>query len=542
MKFSEWSQLFAGIALFIFAMSLLEDALKQLSGRPFKKFLQQQTNHKFRALLGGTIVTAVLQSSSVVLLMVLSFVGAGVMSMRNALAVTLGANLGTTLDSWLLATLGFKVELELLAYPMLILSLVLRLLFSRNYKFRQLCNFLLGFSLLFVALEWMKLSVHGLVASVDMSRYASLSPYLLILFGIVFTAIIQSSYATFAITLTALYNGVITFPGAAGIVIGAEIGTTLKILLGSLDSSADKKRVALGNFMFNIFLSVGATILLYPIIYCIQHILQVKDPLIGLVIFQSGINLLSIIVVYPFIGKFADVLEHLYKGDEEYKITRYIHEGEKQFSDDALKTVEKEVARLVMHTIRFNKILFEIKYATRDKTWIESLKELPFFNLPTVDHYKSLKQLQGKILEYILDIRKEEMAPEELEQAGKLITVSRNTIHAAKKIKDIEHNLQELKVTVNDALHGLFKSMQQSEMHFYDQLQEVLFGNKTEQPFELWKQQDGSYFEKSEEEVLRLLNQDKIEELDASTMLNVFREIQSSHKSLFAVLEDLKLL
>ncbi len=94
-----WWQLFAGVAVFIFAMSLLEDSLKNLAGRPFKKFLQRQTSHKFRAIVAGTFVTAVLQSSSVVMLMVLSFVGAGVMNMRNAMAVSFGANLGTTVSS-----------------------------------------------------------------------------------------------------------------------------------------------------------------------------------------------------------------------------------------------------------------------------------------------------------------------------------------------------------------------------------------------------------------------------------------------------------
>ena len=146
MSFSDWWQLLAGIAIFIFAMNLLEDSLKHLAGRPFKKFLQNQTNHKLRAIAGGTIVTAVLQSSSVVLLMVLSFVGAGIMNMRNALAVTLGANLGTTLDSWIVATLGFKVELDAISYPVLAISLLIRVLFPANIQIKHLTHFLICFS------------------------------------------------------------------------------------------------------------------------------------------------------------------------------------------------------------------------------------------------------------------------------------------------------------------------------------------------------------------------------------------------------------
>ncbi len=119
MTIANWGQLLGGLAIFMFAMSLLEESLRELAGRPFKKFLQNQTSNKIKAIAGGAIVTGVLQSSSVVLLMVLSFVGAGIMSMRNALAVTLGANLGSTLSGWIVATVGFKVSLDAISYPAL---------------------------------------------------------------------------------------------------------------------------------------------------------------------------------------------------------------------------------------------------------------------------------------------------------------------------------------------------------------------------------------------------------------------------------------
>ena len=107
----------AGVGLFLFGMHLLEVSLKNISGRNFKLFLQRITKNSVGAAAGGAIVTAVLQSSSMVSLMVLAFVGAGVFTMKNALAIILGANLGTTIDSWLVATLGFKVHIELAAYP-----------------------------------------------------------------------------------------------------------------------------------------------------------------------------------------------------------------------------------------------------------------------------------------------------------------------------------------------------------------------------------------------------------------------------------------
>lgn len=543
MSFSDWWQLLAGIAIFIFAMNLLEDSLKHLAGRPFKKFLQNQTNHKLRAIAGGTIVTAVLQSSSVVLLMVLSFVGAGIMNMRNALAVTLGANLGTTLDSWIVATLGFKVELDAISYPVLAISLLIRVLFPANIQIKHLTHFLIGFSLLFIGLEWMKVSVHGLVEGVDMTRYAEWSPYLFIPIGLILTAIIQSSSATIAITLTALYHGVIPFPSAAGIVIGSEMGTTLKILLSSYGGIPDKKRVAMGNFIFNVILAILASIFLYPLIYLIQKVFKINDPLIGLVTFQTGINVLFIVMFYPFIELFSGYLEKLYKGIDEDTVTKYIQKVTNQFPNVALKATEKETAFLVMSTIRFNRSIYGLnEKKTESDSWLLNIKNFAFENSSTDDDYKKLKQLQGEILEYLMDIPKNDMTPFEVETTGKLITISRNIIHAAKNIKDIQHNINELNTTANDTLHELYMKLREAEMIFYTNIQKLLLNfeqNISIQELEVLLQKSKEDYTIAVNNTLDLLNKDKIMELDSSTLLNVFREVHSSHNSLLSAIKDL---
>ena len=134
-------KLFAGIGLFLFAMYLLEDSLKNLSGRNFKRFLQRITQTRLGAVTGGAIVTGILQSSSMVSLMVLAFVGAGVFTMKNALAIILGANLGTTLTSWLVATLGFKMNIEVAAYPAVFVGGLLLILFSNRKIFKYISYF-----------------------------------------------------------------------------------------------------------------------------------------------------------------------------------------------------------------------------------------------------------------------------------------------------------------------------------------------------------------------------------------------------------------
>jgi len=142
-------KLCAGIGLFLFAMYLIEESLKNLSGRNFKRFLQYITKNRFGAVAGGAIVTAVLQSSSMVSLMVLAFVGAGVFSMKNAIAIILGANLGTTIDSWLVATLGFSVNIEVVAYPAVFVGGLMLIVFGKHKYTKYLSFFLIGFGWLY---------------------------------------------------------------------------------------------------------------------------------------------------------------------------------------------------------------------------------------------------------------------------------------------------------------------------------------------------------------------------------------------------------
>ena len=209
-------KLSAGIGLFLFAMYLLEESLKNLSGRNFKLFLQRTTKSRIGAVTGGAVVTGVLQSSSMVSLMVLAFVGAGVFTMKNAMAIILGANLGTTLDSWLVATLGFKVDIEVVAYPAVFVGGLLLILFGNRKTMKYIAYFLFGFGLLFIGLSFMKMAMEGQVKAFDFSKYAEMSMVVFLIIGFIITSLVQSSSVTMALTLSALHAGAITFPAAAG--------------------------------------------------------------------------------------------------------------------------------------------------------------------------------------------------------------------------------------------------------------------------------------------------------------------------------------
>lgn len=536
-------QFFAGLTLFLFSMIQIEESLKGLAGRSFKKFLQRQTSSKTKAVAGGAIVTGILQSSSVVLLMVLSFVGAGIISMRNALAVVLGSNIGTTLDSWIVATLGFQVDIAFLSYPFLCLALVGLVFFRKNGKAFLFSKFLIGFSMLFVGLDWMKLSVGALVQHVDFSSWAHSSPFLFVPFGFILTAIIQSSSATMAITLTALYNNVLPIEQAAGIIIGSELGTTVKILLGSIGGRPDKKRVALANFIFNGLTLVVACLILFPLIHAVQALIAGENVLLQLVAFQTSINIIALFLFFPFLGHFASWLDKRFTDEAAHPVTTFIRKTKGSRRDEMLDLSEKETIHLIRKALDLNQSAFGIGgEKSEPQSIIEQIKEWSKSPFSFRDSYDQLKLLQGEILEYLMEIKKEDISQSDIEQIGKYVTICRNVIHAAKNLKDIRHNLQELSDSSNDLLFDIFEEVRDSENSFHKEL-ELLFtvpeSERKDTHLEKLADLNKAKHLKSIDRVLALLDQKKVSELEASTLLNVYREVFSSHKAMINAFEDL---
>ena len=235
-----WS-LLAGIAIFLLGMNMLEESMKQLAGRPFKLFLKKQSSSRPKAIIGGAVVTAILQSSSVVNLMVLGFVGANVLEMQHALALMLGSNLGTTFSSWIIATVGFRMNIENIAYPLAGIAGLSMLLSGKNSMLQNWSRLLFGTGLLFMGLNMIRNGMESSLFVIDLSAFNKYPLIIFLITGFALTAIIQSSTVTIAIVLSALHTGAIELIAAMAIVLGAETGTILKLVLASMKGLAAKK-------------------------------------------------------------------------------------------------------------------------------------------------------------------------------------------------------------------------------------------------------------------------------------------------------------
>ncbi|MCB0413385.1 MAG: Na/Pi cotransporter family protein [Bdellovibrionales bacterium] len=298
-----------GLGIFLLSMKFIEEALTLLSGRSFKNFFREYTKTPLRGILSGTLATAVLQSSSMVTLMILSLVGAGIIDMKSAIGVVYGSNLGTTFTGWLVTLLGFKVNLQSAVYPFIGIGGLLFALLPKKHKLSQVFRLIASIGLLMLGLEFMKQSMNGIAQGFDPSLLQGHGILSYFIFGYIFTAIIQSSSATMMITLTALNSQIFTLPSAAAIVIGADLGTTTTALLASIGASKEKKQTALAHFIFNFVTDIFALIMINPLLSFVIFALHPEEPLFSLVLFHSTFNFLGILLFVPFTGSFARLLE-----------------------------------------------------------------------------------------------------------------------------------------------------------------------------------------------------------------------------------------
>lgn len=534
-------KLAAGIGLFLFAMYLLEESLKNLSGRNFKLFLQRITKNKFGAVAGGVIITGILQSSSMVTLMLLAFVGAGVFSMRNSMAIILGANLGTTVNGWLIASLGFKMDIEVIAYPAVCLGGIFLILFGNRKTMKHLAYFLFGFGLLFIGLSFMKTAMESQVQDFDFSHYVEMPKIGFIFIGFLITLIVQSSSVTMALTLSALHAGAISFPIAAIIALGSETGTIIKIVLGAIGGNASKKRIVLGNLFFNIFITALAFVFLTPILFLITDILHIKDPLIGLATFSSLINFLAIVIFFPILNPFTKLLELFFK-DTDAATVAFISHAAINEPETALDLLRRETKYFFYNSMLFNLELLKIDTVKlRENTDFKTINEKRnFFSKTIEEKYEFLKQLQGEIQSFYLDLRTK-LKGEKQAELNQLISAVRSSMHSVKSVKDIGTNISDLRNSSKDIKYNFFTHHKKETENLYFELNAFLIQDKKasfEELQHLFDSIQNNYSTALNNFYTEAVNA-PIEKIDITTVINFNRELFTSNKAMLMALKEI---
>jgi phosphate:Na+ symporter len=466
--------------------------------------------------------------------MVLAFVGAGVITMPNALAVILGANLGTTLDSWIVALAGFKLNIENIALPVAGIAGIGYAIINKQTRWHNWYRFLLGFSFLFIGLGYMKTGIEELVMNVDLKQFQKAPVIVFFVIGFIITTLIQSSSATIAITLSALNAGALTLYDASAIVLGSEIGTTIKLFLASLKGAAAKRRVALGNFMFNTINVTLVLIFLFPLNDFITGVVGIKDNLIALVFFQTLVNIIGIVLFYPALNVFTKFLENRFKDSDNE--TLFIYDVSPEETSTALMAMEKECRHFLNAVLDFSWSCFE-----KENRYVKEMvlhKDFTGKNLQ--EKYAYIKFLHGEIHSFYIQVQKHCSDNEDLNQLDRLISAVRNTVYAAKSIKDAIPDIEQFRNSSNDIKFDFYKQISKATDEFCIEIYELM-NKKAADSFEDFKALYHSVTKRYNTTLHQLYKEGTaghVNETEITTLLNFNREISTFYKSLLFGVKD----
>ena len=304
-----------GLGLFLLGMAVLTDGLRALAGRALRRVLSRFTRSPLSGAMTGAVTTAVVQSSSATTVAAVGFVGAGLLTFPQALGIVLGANVGTTMTGWLVALLGFKLELGTAAMPIVLVGALIHL-FARGRA--SAAGFAVaGFGLIFVGISLLQQGMGGFVGIITPESFPNdtwTGRLLLVGFGIGVTILTQSSSAGVAMALAAVNASAMTVQQAAAAVIGMDIGTTVTAILATVGGSVHAKRTGYAHAMYNLFAGTGAFLILVPFMQGLERFaprLLDSEPELVLVGFHTLFNVIGVSLALPFSAKFAGLLVRL---------------------------------------------------------------------------------------------------------------------------------------------------------------------------------------------------------------------------------------
>ncbi len=449
--------LLAGLGIFLFGIRLIEDSIAKLGGQTFKRLVRVGTNTRLRAIATGTATTAILQSSSAVTLMALAFVGAGIISLESAIGVVLGSNIGTTATSWIVATIGFKLDIEQLALPFIGIGGLVLIFLGKSPRYGQVSHLLVGFGFLFLGLDQMKDSVSAFANDLDPALLVNAPGWMFVLLGLALTALMQSSSATVAILLTALYAGLFDFREGALAIVGSNVGTTVTVFLGALGGTVVKKRLAWSHLTFNVFAASFAIAALPVYLFVVAKMLGAGfDPVVGLALFHTMFNLVGVLAALPFVAWFARTITRAVPERMEQR-SQFIAQTEPGVPEAAVASVQSEVRHLMFETVAFHLYLLDIDTKLVLPIGTELMPRERYDTY--TERYNDLKELQGEIIAFVNQVERFELNEVESKALTRYVHAARLALYAAKSLKDVKNNIDSFEDASDflDRFRGLLR-------------------------------------------------------------------------------------
>ena len=465
----DFKEIAAGVAIFLFGMIFLEDGFRAFTGGVLEKLLAKTTNKLWKAISFGIASTTVMQSSSLVSVITISFLSSGLIGLAAGIGIIFGANLGTTTGAWLIAGFGLKVKISAYAMPMLVFGVILVFQKSRNLK--GIGYVLAGLGLLFLGIHYMKEGFEAFRETIDLTQFAVGGYAGLFLFaaiGIAATVIMQSSHATLVIIITALSVGQITYENALALAIGANVGTTITAIIGAMSANHQGKRLAGAHLIFNLITGLIAIAFIWQIIWAVDWIsatvgIANDNYTLKLAVFHTIFNLIGVIVMAPFVGTLVSFLERALPAPAVSIVeTQFLNDSVKDFPETLLSAVRNEVFhlydnayRIIAHGINVHRQTIESDVILEDE--LKSNKEIIRENV-SQEYTRSIKSLHSAIIDFSGNANLKLNA----DYAGHLYDLRRASQRIVQAVKDVEHlqkNIDHFGTSKNKAIRNEYNNI-----------------------------------------------------------------------------------
>lgn len=474
-----FEEIVAGVAIFLFGMIALEEGFRAFSGGILEKILKKSTNKLYKSISLGFVATTLMQSSSLISVLTISFLGAGLIGLVQGIGIIYGANIGTTTGSWLMAGFGLKVKISAYAMPMLVFGIIM--IFQKSKSIKGLGYILTGLGFLFLGIHYMKEGFEAFKDGLDLASFGVggfRGLLIFILVGIIATIIMQSSHATIILVITALSVGQITYENAIAITIGANIGTTITAILGSLSSNIEGKRLAGAHFIFNVLTALVAIAFIPYIISFVNFIssaigISDDDFTLKLAVFDTFFKTMGVVLMIPWTNKLVWFLENFIKAKKvklnsnEIAIdeTKYLNDSVLELPETAFISIIKETKHLYDNAFEIIASGLNVQKNNIISTMdLDEVMKYPLSDkIADMDilYNNKIKGIYGDIIDFSTRAQSN-MTKDYVTLVYKVKLANRDLVDAIKDTKHLQKNLKKYLNSPNEAIRKEYDAIRKN--------------------------------------------------------------------------------
>ena len=551
---SNFKTIASGVAILLFGMIMLEEGFKVFTKGPLQNLLKKATNKLYKSISVGALVTALIQSSSLVSVITISFISAGLISLTGGLGLVFGANMGTTATAWLVAGFGLKIKISALALPMLVFGIVFSL--QKRASFKGIGNILAGLGFFFLGIHYMKEGFEVFKEYIDLTQYAIPGFVGVLVYtglGIVITTILQSSSATLALILTALSAGQIEYENALALAIGANVGTTITAMLGSLGSNIAGKRLAGAHLIFNVTTGIVALALIYPLADLVDNLsrtfrISENDFTLKLALFHSIFNVLGVLLMLPFVKILERSLLRFFveRTDRDIDEPKYLNRAILEFPGTVISAMIQESQYLYKNAI-FEIVAHALNIHQRDIKSTKKMKKVVKKSTEDMGvdveglYYTKVKTIYGEILKYATLAQNDlQLTSEQNNAITSIKMANRKMVEIVKTVRELNRNLTLSMHLENENLSKIYDGFRRKVgkvLRVIDQFRRAEDMDDYLDKLNQLKKEARENIGQSNKSIDRLIREDLITAQMASSLFNDYSNVNDIIKKLIEVAE-----